>query len=118
DEVVRVDQDAALVLVDRYVHRLQGPHVTICRPRIDSGSACDLACGQPTRIALEERLDLEDAGAPIPFFERAHFLRVQSKTAARSEYTRANRYNGRCFALAYAIAPGTIRVVTGDLWLF
>jgi len=25
---------------------------------------------------------------------------------------------GAAFALAYAIAPGTIRVVTGDLWPF
>src|SRR5438034_10763212 len=118
DEVVGVDQNAALILVDGDVHGLEGAHVAIRRTRIDTGPAGDLAGRQSVRIALEQRLDLEDAGAPIPFFERAHFREFSLGRQPDRNKLGPTFIMGAAFALAYAIAPGTIRVVTGDLWPF
>src|SRR5207253_7299019 len=118
DEIVGVDQDAPLVLVDRHVHRLQGPHVAIRRTRIDAGPARDLARRQPPGVALEQCLNLEDAGAPIPLLERAHFREFSLRRQPDRNKLRPTLIMGAAFALAYAVAPGTIRVVTGDLWPF
>src|SRR5207247_10757153 len=68
--------------------------------------------------ALEQRLDLEDAGAPIALFERTHFREFSLRREPDRNKFGPTFIMGAAFALAYAIAPGTIRVVTGDLWPF